>query len=78
MEGITILHPTEKTSVGSQRNNRKALDVQAPLETVGIDGQEVVNQAEQLHNSLVLTQIFVTYGNFGKVGKTWIDAYAHL
>lgn len=59
MEGIAVLHPADKTSVWSKRDDREALDVESSLETVRIDRQKTVDEAEELHDTLVLPEIFV-------------------
>ena len=63
MQGVAVLHPSQQTCVRSQRNDRVTLDMEAPLETVRIDGEKRVDQAKQLHDSLVLTQIFMALEN---------------
>ena len=59
MECVTVLHPSEETSVRCERNDREALDVKASLEAVGVHREQAIHQAEELHDALVLPQVFV-------------------
>ena len=67
MKGVTLLHPTHESNVRSQRNDGVPLNVKSAFETVRVNREESVDQAEQLHYSFILTQILVTYGILSEI-----------
>jgi len=63
MQGVAVGHPGDQPSRGTERHDTVALDAEVSLvgrHSAGIVRQKGVDQAEQLHGALVLTQIFVT------------------
>ena len=56
-----MLYPTQETGSRRQWRDRIRLDVQMPLSALLIGRQERIDEAKQLHNPLVLTQVFVSY-----------------
>jgi hypothetical protein len=63
MQGITVLDPTQQTSVGCERDNREALNVETTFEAASIDRKQCINQAKQLHDALILAKIFMAFKN---------------
>lgn len=61
MECVAILDPTEETSLRGEWDDRETLDMQTSLEAVNVDGQEVVDETEKLHNPFILPKIFVSF-----------------
>lgn len=55
MKGITIFDPSHQTSVRRQRYYGVSLDMQTSLEAVGVHRKQCVYEAEELHDTLVLT-----------------------
>mmetsp|Transcript_41434 Transcript_41434/g.71837 ORF Transcript_41434/g.71837 Transcript_41434/m.71837 type:complete len:244 (+) Transcript_41434:1410-2141(+) len=63
MQGVAVGHPGDQSCGGTKRHDAIALDREVALvrgHGAGVVRQKGVDQAEQLHGALVLTQIFVT------------------
>jgi hypothetical protein len=54
------MDPTNKASMGSQWYDRKPLDMKMALEAIRVLRQERIHKTKQLHDALVLAEIFVT------------------
>lgn len=42
--------------------------MQVSLEACSVDGEEAIDQSEELHHTLVLTEIFMTYSQRERKG----------
>ena len=60
MERVGVGHPANEARVRRQRNDSIACNAQVPLSCRSVIGQHVVDQAKQLHHSLILPQILMT------------------
>lgn len=67
MECISVGHPADEARVGGQRNDSIARNAEVPLSCGPVVGQHVVDQAEQLHNPLILPQILMALHNSNTV-----------
>lgn len=56
---VTIRYPTDKSSILTQRNDWISSDRQIFLASLWINCKQSVNQSEELHDSLILTDIFM-------------------
>lgn len=56
---VAVLHPTQQSGVRAQGNDRVTLDVQSAFEALSIDREQGVDEAVELHDSLVLTEILM-------------------
>ncbi|KAI6776023.1 hypothetical protein HG530_002781 [Fusarium avenaceum] len=59
VEGVAVGNPPQQTTILRQRDCRIALDVKMALEAFRVVRQQGIAEAEQLHNSFVLTNILV-------------------
>lgn len=63
MQGVGVGYPSNETRVGRQGNDSIACYAQVPLCCGSVVGQHVVDQAEELHHTLILPQILMTLDN---------------
>ena len=59
MQRVVMRHPADDTRVGRQRTHRVALNVEVALGGLHVMRQQRVDEAEELHDALVLAQILV-------------------
>lgn len=59
MQGVRMRNPTNQTRVGGQGDDGESLDGQVPAEGFSVADEQRVNEAEKLHHSFVLPQVFV-------------------
>ena len=57
---IAVLYPTEETCSWRKRRNGVLLDAEMPLGALLIRAEKGIDKAEELHDSLVLSQILVS------------------
>jgi hypothetical protein len=60
MQGIAMLHPSKQTRAWRKRGNGILLNTKMSLGAFLIRAKKRVNKSEELHDSFVLTQIFVS------------------
>lgn len=60
MKGIVVGNPADQAAVGGERYDGIALDAQMSVGCLAIIGQQRIDEAEQLHHSLILAKILVT------------------
>lgn len=56
VERIRALHPSEESGIGREGDDRVFDDREVPLERLRIFLQERIDETEQLHNPLVLSE----------------------
>lgn len=61
VKSITVLHPSEETGVRCQRDNGISLDVKVPLEACRVHREQRIDEAEELHDALILAKILVPF-----------------
>jgi hypothetical protein len=66
VEGVGILNPSDEARVWRERRDGVALNVKMALERLGVRREKGINETEELHNSLVLTKILVTWQGKGE------------
>lgn len=59
MHGVACGHPLDESGVGAERDDGVARDAEVDLRRGAVDGQERVDESEQLHDALVLAQVLV-------------------
>lgn len=67
VQRVGVLHPRQKTRIRSERDDGVALDPQMALEGLRVLGEKGVAEPEELHDTLVLPQIFVSLEQEAKV-----------
>ena len=65
VQSVTVRHEPEKTRLSTKRDRRIALDVEMSLSRLNVVRQQSIAETEQLHNTLILTDILVTFENMG-------------
>jgi len=60
VQRITVLHPSKQTRSWRKRCNGELLDTEMPLGTFLVGAKKGIDETEELHDSLVLTQVFVS------------------
>lgn len=61
IESITILYPTNQTSINSQRNDRISSDFKLSSKIFPLCCKKFINKTEKLHNTLVKSQILSAF-----------------
>jgi hypothetical protein len=61
MQGIAMLHPTKQTRAWRKRGNGILLNTKMSLCALLVRAEKRIDKSEELHNSFILTQIFVSY-----------------
>jgi len=59
VEGVAVGHPADDADVVAQGRHGVAPDGQVAPARLGVVGQERVDEAEELHDALVLAQVLV-------------------
>ena len=59
MESVGLRHPANQAGVGGERNHEESLNSQVPFQSLGVAGEEGVDQREELHHPLVLSEVLV-------------------
>ena len=59
VQSVRVGHPTDQARVCRQRNDSKPLDGQIAPERLGVAQKKRVDQTEELHDPLVLSQVLV-------------------
>ena len=65
VQRVTVGHPSQKTRVLRKRDDWERLNTQMAFEALGVIVQKSVDKTEQLHDTLVLTNIFVSFHEIG-------------
>lgn len=61
VHGVGVRNPSDETRVGRERGDGVALDVEVTLERLRIVREERVDETEELHDTLILSKILVTW-----------------
>lgn len=61
VERVGTVDPTEESRVWRQRDDRVLDDGEVALEGLGVDREESVDKTKELHDSLVLAEILVSW-----------------
>lgn len=59
VQGIAVRHPSDQTRSRGKRRDRVLLHTEVTLGAFLIGCEECVDQSEELHNSLILSEILV-------------------
>lgn len=60
MKRVTMWNPTDQSTIGTERNDGVTLDRQVPSESVGIVEQQCIGESKELHDSFILSKIFMS------------------
>ena len=77
MQSITVVDPPQQTGLWCKRDDRESLDVKPPPEAVDFLVKKIVDQAEQLHHTLILTKILVSCMALLVLTVPWRKVTAH-
>lgn len=61
MQGVGVVQPANQSRVRCQRDDGVRLDHKMALERLGIFAEQSIHKPEELHDTLVLSQILVTF-----------------
>lgn len=61
VQRVAVWHPADESAVGAERDDGVTRDRQVALGSAALCGQHGVDQAEELHDALVLTQVLHEY-----------------
>lgn len=61
VNGVTVGNPTEQTGTRGKRSYRKSLDAEMSLGGFVVIFKKSVDQTEELHDTLILSQVLVAY-----------------
>ena len=60
VQGVGAVDPAEKSRVGRERDDGVLYDREVTLKRLGVVREECVDEAEELHDPLVLPQVLVS------------------
>ncbi len=61
VQSVAAWHPANETSVMTKRYNRVPSNTQVLFTSLAVNLEQSVDQTEQLHHTLVLTNVFVAF-----------------
>ena len=77
VQGVAVRDPAEQAGLCGERNGGELLDVEVSFEGFAVVGEEGVDEPKELHDALVLSDVFVAFESVG-IGYPVAATEGHL